>query len=265
MKHYYVIGDIHGDFRVVRDFVQRNIQLHRDVANGDENVLICLGDFGANFFFNHRDENFKEKLGTYPFTYFVIRGNHEERPSICANKNPDKWHYEEMYENQVLVEDAYPYIKYALDMPAVYNIEGARTLVLPGAYSVDKWHRLANDWSWFSAEQLTEEEMEIGKQLVEDYEHDFSLILSHTCPLIFEPTDLFLSFVDQSMVDKTMERYLGEIEYDTHYDLWLWGHYHADRMYPEYDDSQRIMLFHQALKLDNWLFKQDKITGEEFI
>ena len=39
MTHYYAIGDIHGDFRAVRDFVQRNIQLHKDIAKGDENVV----------------------------------------------------------------------------------------------------------------------------------------------------------------------------------------------------------------------------------
>ena len=46
--HVYAIGDLHGDHRAVRDFVQRNIQLHKNIANGDENVLIYLGDFGGN-------------------------------------------------------------------------------------------------------------------------------------------------------------------------------------------------------------------------
>ena len=61
MKHIYLIGDIHGDFRPIRNFSQRHIKLHKDIAAGDENILICLGDFGANFFFNYRDEKLKEK------------------------------------------------------------------------------------------------------------------------------------------------------------------------------------------------------------
>ena len=261
MTHYYAIGDLHGNYKPVRDFVQRNIQFHKDVANDEDNVLICLGDFGGNYFMNYRDNNFKEKLGKYPFTYFVIRGNHEQRPSIVANDNPEAWHYEYYFENKVLVEDAYPYIKYTLDIPVVYKIAGASTLVLPGAYSIDKIYRLQNGWSWFEHEQMTEDEMQIARDLCEEYGKRFDLILSHTCPIIFEPTDLFLSFVNQSTVDKTTERFLGEIEYNVMYDLWLWGHYHDDRMYPE---GKQIMLFHQALKLDGWL-KTKKVSLGEFI
>lgn len=260
MTHYYAIGDIHGDFRAVRNFTQRNIKLHKDVTNGDDNVLVCLGDFGGNFFFNHRDEAFKSKLGKYPFTYFVIRGNHEERPSICREKNPNKWHLEAFLGNTVYVEDAYPYIKYALDTPAVYTIAGMFTFVIPGAYSVDKYKRLECGWSWFENEQLNDKEMELGLHLVEHYNKEFDLVLSHTCPICFEPTDLFLSCVDQSMVDKTMERYLGSIEYNIKYKHWLWGHYHANRIYP---DGKCIMLFEQALDLE--ALKKEEVLYEDLI
>lgn len=72
-------------------------------------------------------------------------------------------------------------------------------------------------------------------------------MLSHTCPIIFEPTDLFLSVVDQATVDKSMERYLGEIEYKLDYEAWLWGHYHQFRDYPRTDGRKRLMLFNDAL------------------
>ena len=253
MKHYYAIGDLHGDFRPIRDFVQRYIPLSKETANGDDNIIICLGDFGGNYFFNYRDDNFKKKLGKYPFTYFVIRGNHEQRPSIIAKENPDAWHQEYYFENKVLVEDAYPYIKYALDEPTMYNIAGTRTLVLPGAYSIDKFYRLQNGWSWFEHEQMTEAEMERGRELIKECENSFDLVLSHTCPIIFEPTDLFLSNVDQSTVDKTTERFLGEVEYNIDYSLWLWGHYHADRIYPGTENGERIMLMHKVLRLDPFI------------
>lgn len=248
MLNIYLIGDLHGNFKPVRDFWLR-AKLSEKMAE-KENVLICLGDFGANFFFNHRDEEFKKKLGKYPFTYFVIRGNHEERPSICAEKNPDKWHKEEFFGNEVWVENNYPYIKYALDYPSVYWINGYETLIFPGAYSVDKYKRLQMGWSWFENEQLNEWEMGFGRKMVQNIKgRKIDLVLSHTCPIIYEPTDLFLSCVDQSMVDKSMERYLGEIEYNLNYRAWCWGHYHQHREYPSPDGRRRLMLMHGAVRL----------------
>ena len=43
MKHIYLIGDIHGDWRHIRNWVQRMPKLFRDKDAGDENILICLG------------------------------------------------------------------------------------------------------------------------------------------------------------------------------------------------------------------------------
>jgi 3-oxoacid CoA-transferase subunit A len=230
------------------------IKIHKDAAAGDENVLIILGDAGLNFFFNRRDEELKKKLSKYPFTYFIIRGNHEERPSICAAKNPDKWHKETYFDGEVWIENDYPYIKYAMDCVCQYNINGYNTLVIPGAYSVDKYKRLEMDWSWFPKEQLSEDEMIAGKELLNQMNWKCDLVLSHTCPIMFEPTDLFLSFVDQSMVDKTMERYLGEIEFNLDYTAWCWGHYHKYRDYPRDDGRRKLMLFNDyAVELTDFM------------
>jgi 3-oxoacid CoA-transferase subunit A len=248
----YLMSDIHGDFRPVRDFWLRAKLKEKMTLNKEDQVLIITGDFGANFFFNYRDENFKEKLGKYPFTYFVIRGNHEERPEICAANNPNDWTMEQFFGGLVWVEKAYPYIKYTMDTPTSYTINGYNTLVFPGAYSVDKYHRLQMGWSWFQYEQLDEEEMEAGRRLVNILNaNKCDLVLSHTCPIIYEPTDLFLSCVDQSMVDKSMERYLGEIEYNLDYRAWCWGHYHQHREYPSPDGRRRLMLMHEAVRLED--------------
>ena len=259
MSKIYLMSDIHGDFRPVRDFWLRAKLKEKMTLNREDQVLIITGDFGGNFFFNYRDENFKEKLGKYPFTYFIVRGNHEERASICAEQYPNKWHTEQYFENQVLVENDYPYIKYALDIPSKYIINGYSTLIFPGGYSVDKYKRLQMGWSWFENEQLNIEEMEIGKDLVKNNDNKCDLVLSHTCPILYEPTDLFLSCVDQSMVDKTMERYLGEIEFRLDYRTWCWGHYHSHREYPAPDGRRRLMLMHEAVRLEDVMESKDII------
>lgn len=254
----YVIADIHGSFKHIRAFMQRCPQAYRDEMSN----MIVLGDFGGNFFFDYRDDNFKKKLGTYPLTYFVIRGNHEERSSNCAKKSPDAWTKEKYFDGMVWVEKAYPYIKYAMDYPSWYIINGYKTLVLPGAYSVDKIYRLQNGWSWFKDEQLTEEEMKYGFEMIRRHDWKFDIVLSHTCPTCYEPTDLFLSFIDQNVVDKTMERYLGNIEHTLDYKLWLFGHYHASRVYPNNDGKQMVMLFNdKAIELSDWVNKLPENIG----
>ena len=241
MDKIYILGDIHSDYHPVRDLINK--------VESKINTIILLGDAGLNFFFNHRDNKTKEKINKYEINIFIIRGNHEQRPSICMSRFPDAWHMEEYWGNQVYVENNYPYIKYALDIPAKYEIPTEKgtpiqTLILPGAYSVDKYYRLKKGWSWFPLEQLGEHERYIGSQLANSQNWD--LILSHTCPIIYEPTDLFLTTIDQSTVDKTMERWLGEIEYQINYTLWCWGHYHSNRIYPKTNNSDRLMLFNDC-------------------
>ena len=247
MNKVYFMGDIHQNFKPIRDLFQNlNLCIEKEMHPDISDTVVLLGDAGANFFFNYMDRNFKEKIGKYKFTYFIIRGNHEQRPSICAQIRPNEWETEEYFGNTVYVEKKYPYIKYALDYPALYNIKGHPTMVFPGAYSVDKLYRIKNNLGWFEGEQLTEAEKKIGLKMIKDLPHT-DIVLSHTCPKIYQPTDLFLSVIDQSLVDDSMERYLNEVEYNLGYKLWLFGHYHQLRIYPQYEDKQMIMLSKDAV------------------
>lgn len=259
MNKIYMMADIHGRKNPIRDFYNR-IKEKEGIRPTGTDTMILLGDSQLNYFFNYRDENLKRDLMAYSMTYFIIRGNHEERPENVAANNPNKWHKEMFWGNWVWVEDEFPRIKYALDQPAVYHIpyiigyanDGDiiwgtyKTLVLPGAYSVDKWRRLENGWSWFKDEQMSPREREDGLRLIEKHDNKFDIILSHASPVMFEPTDLFLSVVDQNTVDKETERYLGHIEYLVEYDTWFWGHYHKFREYPRTCGRRQLMLYNDA-------------------
>ena len=75
-KRIWACGDLHGTHHPIENFWLRN---KYDINFSKEtDCIILLGDVGANYFFNHIDNNFKKKLEKYPFTYFCIRGNHEE-------------------------------------------------------------------------------------------------------------------------------------------------------------------------------------------
>lgn len=235
-NNVYMIADIHGSFKPIRSFFQR-------VQPKEDDVLIILGDAGLNFWFDYRDRNLKEKLGKYKVTYFVIRGNHEQRPSLIYDSN---WHIEPFFGGSVMVENEYPYIKYAADSPFTYEIYGKSVLTLPGAYSVDKYYRLENKHPWFPQEQMSYEEQFMTRMIVET-KKSWDIVLSHTCPICYQPTDLFLSTVNQSLVDNSMEKFLGEIEQNIYYGLWAFGHFHSLRVYPKVGNSQMLMLFNNKV------------------
>lgn len=242
-KNIWIIGDIHGDYIPIKNFYITNKDKLSD--NYEDNILIVLGDFGANYFLNKRDENFKKKLSHLPFTYFVIRGNHEERPSILAHAYPTKWHQENFFNNTVLIENEYPHILYALDEGGEYEINGKKALIIPGAYSVDKWFRISHNWSWFPEEQLNKDEQE---KIMEKLQKQYDYIFSHTCPLSWHLyiSDLFLSSVNQSTIDNQMEKFLDNISANTSWLRWYFGHYHDNR---DIDIEKGTMLFQQAIPL----------------
>lgn len=220
MGRVFITGDIHGEIKNISRFCKEN-------NTKKEDTIILLGDVGINYFLNYRDVQVKRVISFLPITLFCIRGNHEMRPEHIENK-----HYELYFGNRVIVEDEYPNIKYALD-GFDYTINGHHALVIGGAYSVDKSHRLANGLSWFEDEQLSISEQEeildyIG--WLNEKTTKINLVLTHTCPIAWEPREMFLSVVDQSTVDKGMEKFLGLVEYKLKdYDMWCFGHFHGNK------------------------------------
>lgn len=263
-EKWFLLGDIHGSAEPVMDFYLKNKE--RLNLDSSKNYMILLGDVGENFALTgQRDPIFKTEISKYPFTFICLRGNHEARVKMVMGKNPKGWEAITKYDGVIFVEKEFPNIEYLDDGPAVYNFNGYKTLSLPGAYSVDKWYRLARHWTWYEDEQLNEQEMELGRKLCKA-KSPFDLVISHTCPFIYEPRDLFLAGLDQSTVDATMERYLGEIEFDLDYKRWAFGHFHADRLYPWNDGKQMLMLFNEnVVDLDKFMNMTEKQSFDEII
>ncbi|MCD8211028.1 MAG: metallophosphoesterase [Prevotella sp.] len=244
-SRYIVLSDLHGQYQPVENLYLRH---QKELDQNKQSYLISLGDSGTLYHFNYRDETFKKRLGAYPFTYFLIRGNHDARPSKVAGAHPNDWTTEQFWGNMVWVEKQYPYIKYALDEGGVYDIPLTQkcfihTLVLPGAFSIDKQTRLKQGWFWEKEEQLSFQEKENIVNLVTRYP-TYNLVLSHTCPLSYVPKDLFTNICYPYEEDDTMEEWLDWIEHHIHYAAWCWGHYHQWREYPAFKDGhRRLMLF----------------------
>ena len=252
----YIVGDLHGQITAIDKFYTNHIK--GTPKEDAENWIICLGDFGANYYLDEKDWLFKYNLSRYPFKYFVIRGNHEQRAEICAVREPSLWEEVECFGGPCLRQPIFPNIYYANDAGGIYDIAGGHTLVIPGAYSVDKHYRLERGWSWFPDEQLAPHEM-LDLEIEAEGRY-FDLVLSHTCPYRYRPTDLFLKMINQSKVDNTMELWMDKLHDKIDFGVWCWGHYHEDRLEAPYCE----MFFNEVEELrviqERW--SRYKVLGE---
>ena len=174
----------------------------------------------------------KDSLKDLPITLFCIHGNHEERPeNICSYK------IKKFHNGIVYYEEEYPNIMFAKDSE-LYNFDGKNTLVIGGAYSVDKDYRLMMGYNWYPSEQPSREMKNKVKKVLKEHNNKIDIILSHTCPFKYMPYEMFLSGVDQSKVDNSTEEFLDEIENNTDYKKWYCGHYHTDKIV----DKLRFMM-----------------------
>lgn len=253
IKKWIFTGDTHGGMATIARVgnIQRNMN-----CVPEETAIIILGDAGLNFYLNNTDKKYKKLLNNQGYHIYCVRGNHEERPENIPGMVLIE---DENVGNLVWFEEAYSNIRYFVD-GNVYNIDNHSVLVLGGAYSVDKWYRLARagyardeaetanpkKCGWFKDECLTPEEMKVISESCAGKKFDF--VLSHTCPLSWEPSDLFLGGIDQTTVDKSMEIWMDDLKNKIDWRIWLFGHYHADRierpcveqMYMDYEDLNTI-------------------------
>ena len=267
LKHVLITGDTHG----------RNCERLRNIRDNmpeyapEETAVIILGDAGFCYYLDSSDRRHKKEASRYGYTIYCVHGNHEARPSEELGMHLI---HDDFVGGTVWVEDEFPLIRYFCAW-GEYNIIGRKTLVIGGAYSVDKFYRLQNGWRWFEDEQLAPHEMTACMKNAKDRE--FDLILSHTLPYNYLPTDMFLKSINQSTVDNTMEIWLQELSQAIEWKIWLGGHFHVDRIqapyveifYQEIEPLQAIVdrwnKYNQSKELDWWLPlspQMEKILGQ---
>ena len=212
----FITGDTHRDFH-------RVIALCNQQNTTTDDILIILGDAGINYYGANKDKSLKGELSKLPITLFCIHGNHEQRPEIIPTYTQKEWHGGTVY-----VEPKFPNILFAKD-GEVFDIDDNSFITIGGAYSIDKYYRLDNGWGWWDDEQPSEKVKGYVELCLHGIDWKVDYVLSHTCPLRYEPTEVFLDFVDQSSVDKSTEEWLDDIEIKLDYGRWYCGHYHTDK------------------------------------
>lgn len=253
----YITGDTHRDF----------YRIH-DIEKNKDNMLIILGDAGINYYLDEDDRILKERLNSYNIKLFCIQGNHEERP-----ENISTYKEVEIFGGKVYVEKEYPNLIFAKN-GELYNINNKKVLVIGGAYSIDKNYRLIYGHPWFKDEQLSIEEMNYILNKYKDQHID--IILSHTCPLKYEPTEVFMKGINQTEVDKTMEKFLDKVEETIDYDKWYCGHYHTEKQIDKLEFMfGRIKVFNKdeffpkynrnGYEIIRDAYSQDEVMGKDIL
>jgi 3-oxoacid CoA-transferase subunit A len=251
IKNWIITGDTHGHNETRLTSIKQNFT----ACVPEETAVIILGDVGFQYYKNKKDWKNKHNASKLGYTLYCLRGNHEDR---IENSKEAHRIYDAEVKGYVWVEDEFPNIKYFDDDVSEYIINGKKVLTIPGAYSVDKWYRLQNNWMWFADEQLTAQEQVFAEVLFTGRHYD--LVLSHTTPICWEPTDLFLRGIDQSSVDKTMELWMNKFKDMFGWNIWLFGHYHADRL-----ERPHVEQFHLEYELLDDIFarwEKYDATGE---
>ena len=234
----YYTGDIHGKIGDIS-------KIYHKIKPNENDIIVILGDVGANFWLDFRDDYLKESMSGFRCTIFCVHGNHEERPENIPGYLTKEWN-----GGTVWFQPQYPNILFAKDGD-IYNLEGKTHLVIGGAYSVDKWHRIlrsglteeTNDPRlsyWFASEQPSEETKRYVEEQIKKHP-SVDVVLSHTCPDRYTPTEMFLPGLDQSSVDKSTEKWLDTIEETLDYKVWFCGHWHTNK-----HDHKIHFLFHDV-------------------
>lgn len=213
----YYTGDIHGNPYKICDFISSNNLTSED-------IIVILGDAGINYFGNDKgDRRAKKTLNKYRVPILCIHGNHEMRPESIDTYTELLW-----CGGTVYCEEDYPYLLFAKD-GEIYDLDGKKNIAIGGAYSVDKFHRLAMGSAWFSDEQPSDEIKSRVEAKLESVNWTVDIVLSHTCPFKYIPNETFLPFINQDTVDDSTERWLDKIEDKLNYSKWFCGHWHIEK------------------------------------
>ena len=229
---YFITGDKHRRFKGLIEFCKTNGLRRKD-------VIVILGDTGFNYYGDRRDDKLKKRLNDVDVTLFCLYGNKEKRPETIAT-----YGIRSFCGGIVYYEPKYPNLLFAKD-GEIYDFNGKKYMTVGGAHSVDKLRCLAEGLPFFEDEMPgAEVKAEIEKTL-ETQGNRIDGFLTHTCPLSFIPTEMFISTrraANQAKrktekepnpypldIDRSTEEWLEELKGKVSFEKWYCGHYHADK------------------------------------
>lgn len=231
---FYLTGDTHGEFRGLCSDIRR-------LGLTADDCCVILGDAGFNFYGSQTDRAQKKAVDALGVPVLCVHGNHEMRPASTGLYELRDWR-----GGRVWVEPEFEHLLFAKD-GEIYDFDGKSAVVIGGAYSVDVFYRLArNPYNpkWWPDEQPDDATKAFVMSQLERRGWQVDLVLTHTCPARFIPTEMFLPGLDQTSVDRSTEEWLGAVEAKLRYEAWYCGHWHTDKTV-----EKMHFLFHDMIPL----------------
>lgn len=238
VPRFFITGDKHRYFDGVKKFCRR-------MNTRREDVLIILGDAGLNYYDDVRDDKLKQEVSKLNITLFCLHGNKENRP-----QNVGTYGIRSFCGGKVYYEPKYPNIYFAID-GEIYNFEGKKYMVVGGAHSVDKLRCLEENMPFWEDEMPGDATKAKVEQALALENNKIFGMLTHTCPIDYLPTEMFMSTrrnaadkrkskrarfwqgkpkkTYQLDIDRSTEEWLGKLEKKLDYKVWFCGHYHVDK------------------------------------
>ncbi len=225
----YLTGDTHFDYDICK-LTSKEFPEGKCLTKDD--YVIVLGDFGLLWddHISTRETYWKKWYDDKPWTTLFVAGNHENYWRI--NNLPQV----SMFGNLVgKVSDSI----YHLKTNNFYNINNKKILVIGGAESIDKMHRIENI-SWWKEELMTFQQQEdLFEKIEKNNKVDY--VLTHTCP-----TSIYdkIGFNGLKNSDPTM-KILQQVKEQIKFKKWFFGHFHMD----EVIDEKFMCLYNSVIKI----------------
>ena len=202
---------------------------------------IILGDGGFLWPGNKKTDalNFK-RFAERPFPVLSVIGNHEPMLGMTLPE-ADIGIGETVY----LVNEE-PLVAY-LKRGRVYRIDGFRFLVLGGALSIDRAHRIPGISWWREEYWSLREKTALFELLAAD--HEFDYVLSHTGPDSINRR-LFADFIHASLKFSDAVAALNDtVDSQIHCTGWFCGHWHKDRIFVDKDKKRSYQYLYREVEL----------------
>lgn len=238
----YLASDPHGSYVRYQSFIDQISE-----PSADDYIIIC-GDAGLEYGSYHASEA-KDIMRKFPGKWIIMRGNHDTR---YWRDHWATWGWSITDDHKFIYEKYYPNILYTIDFGGIIKLDGYKFLFIPGSYSVDKSYRLSHRLPFEPQEQLNSAELEELNDKAYRHHDKIDFIVAHTAPIDIESyiEDLFLQYVPQDTVDKTMEHAISNIlDSAGDWKHYFFGHFHDDR---EIEDKY-TMLYNNVVCLDDYI------------